>query len=446
MKNEKSILLTQKFNQLYPTGHSNFRIPVAVSEHRVFLERGQGSRLWDVDGNEYIDYLGAMGPSILGHRHPEYIQSLKEFMDERSLSVGSGVFFSGDDIEVAEKLLQHVPCAEKVKFCVTGTEAVQMAIRLARAHTRRPHFIRFGGHYHGWMDNVLGGTIDPSPEGRPFAVDDPDSDPLKDSYFTHGKAPGAVQESFLLPWNDLEALERTLEKYGGEVALIHFEALVCNHFCLMPRPGYLERIRELCDEYGIVMSIDEVITGFRLGLDGAQGHFGVTPDISTLGKAVAGGMPFSAVVGKAEILDQLQSGTVLGPGTFNGYPLGMRAALTTLRILERDNGAAYVEMEAVQEELMRGLGDLAEKHGLPMRIQGARGVFFTMFGLDPASVAYTDEDLEGIDFGLYLKFWAGMQQEGVVTLVGGRWYPSIAHTRADVDQTLEAADRVMSGM
>jgi glutamate-1-semialdehyde 2,1-aminomutase len=446
MKDEKSALLTQKFNQLYPTGHSNFRIPVAVSEHKVFLERGEGSRLWDVDGNEYIDYLGAMGPSILGHRHPEYIQSLKDFMDERSLSVGSGVFFSGDDIEVAEKLLQHVPCAEKVKFCVTGTEAVQMAIRLARGHTRRPYFIRFGGHYHGWMDNVLGGTVDPNPEGRPFAAENPDSDPLAESYFSHGKAPGSLQESFLLPWNDLEALERTLQKYGEEVALIHFEALVCNHFCLMPRPGYLERIRELCDEYGIVMSIDEVITGFRLGLDGAQGHFGVTPDISTLGKAVAGGMPFSAVVGKAEILDQLQQGTVLGPGTFNGYPLGMRAALATLRILDREGGAVYREMEAVQNELMRGLGDLAEKHGLPMRIQGARGVFFTLLGLDPDAVLYTDEDLEGIDFGLYLKFWAGMQQEGVITLVGGRWYPSIAHTRADVEQTLEAADRVMAQM
>jgi len=446
MKNEKSVLLTQKFNQLYPTGHSNFRIPVAVSQHRVFLERGQGSRLWDVDGNEYIDYLGAMGPSILGHRHPEYIQSLKDFMDEHSISVGSGVFFSGDDIEVAEKLLQHVPCAEKVKFCVTGTEAVQLAIRLARAYTGRPRFIRFGGHYHGWMDNVLGGTVDPKPEGRPFAVDDPDSDPMADTYFTKGKASGAVEESFLLPWNDLEALEETLKKYGEEVAGIHFEALVCNHFCLMPRPGYLERIRELCDQYGIVMSIDEVITGFRMGLDGAQGHFGVTPDISTLGKAVAGGMPFSAVVGKAEILDQLQEGAVLGPGTFNGYPLGMRAALATLRILDRNDGAVYQEMEAVQAELMRGLGDLAKKHGLPMRIQGARGVFFTMFGLDPDTVAYTDEDLEGMDFGLYLKFWAEMQQQGVITLVGGRWYPSIAHTRADVEQTLDAADRVMSGM
>jgi glutamate-1-semialdehyde 2,1-aminomutase len=446
MKSEKSELLTQKFNQLYPTGHSNFRVPVSVSQHKVFLERGQGSRLWDVDGNQYIDYLGAMGPSILGHRHPEYIQSLKDFMDERSIAVGSGVLFSSDDIEVAEKLVQHVPCAEKVKFCVTGTEAVQMAIRLARAHTRRPHFIRFGGHYHGWMDNVLGGTVDPKPEGRPFAVHDPGSDPLTDSYFTQGKATGAAQESFLLPWNDVGALERTLQRYGEEVALIHFEALVCNHFCLMPRPGYLERIRELCDEYGIVMSIDEVITGFRLGLSGAQGHFGVTPDISTLGKAVAGGMPLSAVVGKAEILDQLQSGAVLGPGTFNGYPLGMHAALATLRILERDEGAVYREMGAVQDELMRGLGDLARRHGLPMRIQGARGVFFTMFGLDPDAVVYTDEDLKGIDFNLYLKFWAGMQEEGVITLVGGRWYPSIAHTRVDVEETLEAADRVMSGM
>jgi len=446
VKDERGAQLTRRFNQLYPTGHSNFRIPVHVSENRMFIRRARGSRLWDVDGNEYIDYLGAMGPNMLGHRHPEYVQALKDFMDDRSLALGSGVMFSEDDIEVAEKLVQHVPCAEKVKFCVTGTEAVQMAIRLARAHTGRPYFIRFGGHYHGWMDNVLGGTVDPDPQGRPFAVLDPDSDPLKDSMITRGMAPDAGRESFLLPWNDVGALERTLERYGDEVALIHFEALVCNHFCLMPRPGFLERIRELCDQHGIVMSIDEVITGFRLGLDGAQGHFGVTPDISTLGKAVAGGMPFSAVVGKAEILNQLGQGKVLGPGTFNGYPLGMRAALATLRILERDGGAAYRELDAVQARLTQGLEELAAKHSLPMSIQGARGVFFTLFGLEGDSVAYTDEDLAGLDFGLYLKFWAGMQQQGVVTMVGGRWYPSIAHTRNDVDQTLEAADRVMATM
>jgi glutamate-1-semialdehyde 2,1-aminomutase len=446
VEDERGVELTRRFNELYPTGHSNFRIPVHVSQNRMFVQRAEGSRVWDVDGNEYVDYLGAMGPNLLGHRHPEYVQSLKDFMDDRSLSVGSGVMFSEDDIEVAEKLVQHVPCAEKVKFCVTGTEAVQLAIRLARAYTDRPYFIRFGGHYHGWMDNVLGGTVDPDPQGRPFAMLDPESDPLADSMISRGMSPTAGQESFLLPWNDLEALERTLERYGDEVALIHFEALVCNHFCLMPRPGYLERIRELCDQYGIVMSIDEVITGFRLGLDGAQGHFGVTPDISTLGKAVAGGMPFSAVVGKAEILDQLQENRVLGPGTFNGWPLGMRAALATLRILERDGGAGYRQLDAVQTRLTEGLREVAARHSVPMLIQGARGVFFTLFGLDPDSVAYTDEDLEKIDFGLYLRFWASMQEERVVILVGGRWYPSIVHTQEDVDYTLDAADRVMAAL
>ena len=444
MKSERSAELTRRFDELYPCGHSNFRVPLQVTENRVFIQRAQGSRLWDVDGNEYIDYLGAMGPSILGHRHPEYVQALKDLMDERSVAIGSGVLFSEDDIQVAEKIVRHVPCAEKVKLCVTGTEAVQLAVRLARAHTGRPYFIRFGGHYHGWMDNVIGGIVDPSPRGKPFALDDPYSDPLQDTCYTGGKSPAAVQESFLLPWNDFSALETTLAKYGQEVAIIHFEALVCNHFCLMPRPGFLERIRELCDEYGIVMSFDEVITGFRLGLDGAQGKFGVTPDLATLGKALAGGLPFSAVVGKAEIFDQLKQGKVLGPGTFNGYPLGMRAALATLTILERDDGAAYRELGIVQDRLMAGLKDLARKHGLPMLVQGARGVFFTMFGLETDSVVYTDEELKALDFGMYLNFWVGMQREGVITLAGGRWYPSIAHTIADVDQTLEAADRVMA--
>jgi glutamate-1-semialdehyde 2,1-aminomutase len=444
MKNQRNAELTEQFNKLYPTGHSNFRVPVAATENRVFVERAEGARLWDVDGNEYIDYLGAMGPSILGHRHPEYVEALKSFLDQQSVAVGSGVLFSEEDIEVAEKLVRHVPCAESVKLSVTGTEAVQLAIRLARAYTGRPCFIRFGGHYHGWMDNVLGGTVDPNPPSAPFALDDPNSDPLLDHCYTGGKAPAAVQESFLLPWNNVEALEKALAQYGEQVALIHFEALVCNHFCLMPRPGFLERVRELCDRYGIVMSFDEVITGFRLGLDGAQGYFGITPDIATLGKALGGGLPFSAVVGKAEILDQLREGRVLGPGTFNGYPLGIRAALAALRILERDGGAPYRELETVQGHLMKGLQDLAAKHGLPMLIQGARGVFFTLFGLEPDSVLYTDEDLEGMDFGLYLNFWAGMQQEGIITLAGGRWYPSIAHTMADVEQTLYAADRVMA--
>jgi len=242
MEHAKCQELTPRFNQYYPGGHSNFRVPLEVTKNRIFINRAEGARLWDIDGNEYIDYVAAMGPSILGHRHPEYIQALKAFLDESSLAVGSGVLNSTDDIEIAEKLQQHVPCAEKIKFCTTGTEAVQMAIRLARAYTGRPYFIRFGGQYHGWMDNILGGIMDSNPAGKPFPIDDPNSRPGQDYCYTHGKGPGAVQESFLLPWNDLDALEKTLQQYGQEVAVIHFEPLILNHFCLMPKPGFLEQV------------------------------------------------------------------------------------------------------------------------------------------------------------------------------------------------------------
>ncbi|MGD0947999.1 MAG: aminotransferase class III-fold pyridoxal phosphate-dependent enzyme [Candidatus Binatia bacterium] len=447
LKMEKNRELTEKFGRYYPASHSNYRVPIEATENRVFIVRAEGSHLWDVDGNEYIDYHCGMGPSILGHRHPEFVKGLKDLLDTSSVHIGSGLLFSPDDIEVAEKLVKHVPCAQQVKFCISGSEAVQMAIRLARGYTGRPYFIRFGGHYHGWFDNVLGGMVNPSPAGMPFAYYDPESNPYIDSCFTLGRAANTEKESFLLPWNDLAVLEDTLKKYGEQVAMIHFEALVCNHFCLPPRPGYLERIRELCTQYGIVMSMDEVITGFRLGLSGAQGYYGVTPDICTLGKCLAGGVPMSAVVGKADIMEQLRDKKVLGPGTFNGYPLGMRAALTTLKILERNNGAVYGEMERVQKRLEAGLKELAQKHGIQLRIQGGLGVFFLIFGADSDKVIYTDEDLMAdLDLEKTLNFWSGMNLEGIGVMVGGRWYMSIAHTDADVEKTLQAADKVMGSL
>jgi len=441
MGHEHSLKLTRRFEEVFAGGHSNFRIPLEATEHRIFLTRGEGSHLWDVDGNEYIDYLGAMGPNILGHRHPEWVRALKEHLDGMSTAIGSGVFFTPKDIEVGEKLIEHVPCAEKVKFCLSGSEAVQMAIRLARAYTNRPYFIRFGDHYHGWLDNVIGGVIDERPEGRPFGVENQELDML---CHTKGKGPGALGESFLLPWNDIERLEEVLRKHGEEVAMIHFEGIVFNHFALMPKPGFLEKMRELCTRYGIVMSMDEVISGFRVGLSGAQGSLGVTPDIATFGKAVAGGLPFSAVVGKSDIMDQLRERTVLGPGTFNGYPLGVSAALAAIQTLERDGGAVYEEMARVQKRLTDGLTDLASKHGVSMSIQGARGGFFTLFGVEKAGVAYTDEDIKDLDIWKLFDFWKKMQEEGIIVMAGGRWYMSIAHTDADIDKTLEAADRCMA--
>ncbi len=440
MKNEKNIELTEKFNAVYPCGHSNFRIPLEAASHRVFIARAQGASMWDVDGNEYIDYMGAKGPLILGHRHPEYIKALTDHLAVNSTAIGSGTVHMPQDIELGQKLVQHIPCADKVKFCLSGSEAVQMAFRLARAHTGRPYFIRFSDHYHGWMDNVIGAVVDPNPKGKPFGVDDADLDLL---VHTKGKSPLALQESFLLPWNDAERLEVVLAEYGEQVAAIHFEGIVFNHFAMLPRPGFVEKIRELCTRYGIVMCMDEVITGFRVGLDGAQGYLGVTPDLATYGKAMAGGIPHSAVAGKEEILSLLTRNEVLGPGTFNGHPLGVQAALATVSILERDDGAAYREMARVQKRLTDGLTELARKHGIPMLIQGATGAFYTMIGVEK-EVVYTDEDLSTLDLWKLFDFVKKMQEEGVIVLAGGRWYMSIAHTDRDIDRTLEAADRAMA--
>jgi len=444
VRTTKSRELTKRFNPIYPAGHSNFRIPMEVTEHRVFIRRTEGSRLWDEDGNEYIDYMGGQGANLLGHRHPEWTKAVNEILKERSPYLSAGVLVTTDDIVVGEKLLKHIPCAEHIKFCLSGTEAVQVALRLARAYTERPLFIRFADHYHGWMDNIIGGLLNQNSQGKPFPLEDPDLPSWFNPCYTRGKGQGTVEQSLLLPWNDIECLEKTLKQYADEVAIILMEAVVTNHFCMMPRPGYLEKVRELCDKYGIVLCFDEVITGFRLGLGGAQAHVAITPDIATYGKALAGGMPFSAVMGKADIMRQLRDGEVLSPGTFNGYPLGMRAVLTTLEILERDNGAVYLKMDRVQKKLKEGLEEIGKHRGIPVLVHGVRGVFYVIFGIESGSVLHDDDDLAGMDFDMLIKFWSAMQQEGILMFTAGRWFMSTAHTDEDVDQTLEAADKCIA--
>ena len=447
MKNEKNLEFTCRFDKAYPGPHSNLRANLQLTPTKVFIIRGKGGRVWDVDGNEYIDFLNAAGPTLLGHGHPEFVQALKNHLETMAPSIGTGILCTPIDVEVAEKIERYVPCAEKIKFCVSGTEAVQMAIRLARAYTKRPLFIRFEGHYHGWSDNVLGGALDEEAiqafrkrKGnlrKPFGRQS-----MNDVGGTEGREPGAFEQSLLLPWNDPEVLEAVLEQYGDEVAMIHMEPILVNHGCLPPLPGYLEKIRELCTRYGIVMSFDEVITGFRVGLGGAQAQLGVTPDLATFGKAIASGLPLSAVAGKQEILNLLQDGTVLSPGTFNGYPLGLAGSLATISILEKDHGAIYREIDRLQKRLMEGLKGISFRRGIPFLIQGPRGVF-VMWPVDKQA-AYTEQDLSGLNWALLEKFVGLLAQEGVLTMFIGRWYISAGLTDRDVDHALEAADRAMA--
>lgn len=443
----KGKVLTQRFNQLLPGAHSNFS---ATPEVRVFQSRAKGSRIWDVDGNEYIDYTGASGPNILGHSHPEYIESLQAFMQEKSLCTGASFLFSEEDIAVAEKLVKHIPCAEQVKFCVSGSEAVQQAIRLARAYTGKHFILRFGAHYHGWTDNIYGGAPDPSPLGIPYPLfqSDDNGDELEFEGLQcpktnmAGKSEKSNYEGLMIPWNNIEALRTTLQTYHDQIAIIIMEAIACNNGAQFPKLGYLEEVRELCNHYGIVLCFDEVVTGFRVGLNGAQGLFGVTPDICTLGKALGAGLPISAVVGKAELISQFTDAKVLGPGTFNGNPLCIHAVKTTLEILERDDGSAYDTMDRIQRLLTNGLDEIAKRRGIPLRIQGPTGIFCTLFGVDPDKEQFSASDMEGVDEQMNKRFHKLMLDEGVNSLFG-RWFPSIVHTEQDVSRVLESAEKSM---
>lgn len=445
LKCTESQKLTEKFNEYYPGGHSNFRIPLEVTKHRLFIEKAAGSHIWDVDGNEYIEFNGAMGPSFLGHRHPEYVAAIKDLLDTATTAVGSNLLFSRDDIEAAELLIKYVPCVEQIKFCITGTEAVQMAIRIARAYTGKPRIVRFESHYHGWVDNVLGGQVNPDKTVMPNPYQKENTTAEEDMCLSKGKSPWAFEETLLIPWNDFERLEDTFEKYHDEIAMIHCEQIVCNHFCLYPKPGFMEKIRELCTKYNVVMSGDEVITGFRLGLGGAQEYLGTGVDICTMGKAISGGIPMSAVGGKKKFMEVLRGDKVLGPGTYNGYPLGMRAVVSTLNILGKDNGAVYQEVGKVQDYLMNGLLKTAEKYGIPLTITHAPGIFCTLFGI-PGGIQtlYTEEDVAQYDNDMTTRFQELMQENGVFLLLGSRWYMNIAHSMEDADKALAAADTAMS--
>ena len=430
----KSLELKERTSRVTPGTQSNLA-GLWPGAQPLFIEKGKGAHLWDVDGKEYIDYTIGMGPGILGHGNEEFNQALREQLDR--LVYLAGWCQSPMEADLGEKFVQHVPCAEKVRFLLSGTEAVQLAIRLARAYTKRRYFIRFENHYHGWLDNVLGGMVDDHPDGKPFALDSA-SDPVK----TEGRDPDALKQSFKLPWNDIGVLEKVLEKYGEEVALIHMEPILCNYGACLPLPGYLEKVRELCTKYGIVLSFDEIITGFRVGLSGAQGMLGVTPDMATFGKAMAGGVPMAAVAGKKKILDLLAQQRVLGAGTFNGYPFGLAAALATIKILEKDDGAIYRHVDKVQNQLMSGLKDIGKKHGIPMLIQGPRGVFFAHF-LDK-DIVYNPRELKAADMEKQNQFRSLLLEEGVNIFHRARWYVSGALTEADAAKSLECADRAMS--
>jgi len=401
----------------------------------LFFERGEGSRIWDRDGNEFIDYVMGQGPMLLGHTPRPVIEAAKATLDRGLVYAGQSEF----EVRAAELITELVPCAEMVRFNCTGSEAVHAALRLARAYTGRKKVVRFEGHYHGWFDNIAWnyGVMDPAAQGP---RDDPNLHPA-----SLGQPLEAAANVIVRPWNDLALVERLFAQQGGEIAAVLCEAVMCNWFAIMPQPGYLEGLRALCDRHGALLIFDEVITGFRLALGGAQQLFGVRPDLATLAKAMGGGMVVSAVAGAADVMRLFGEGKTLHAGTYNSNPVSMAGTVAALELLRADHGAELQKAHAAGKALIDGLRELGNDLPLPLKVQGPPPTFQVFFAPGDSQPIVDFRSSLKADLELGKRFWRALHERGVRTTARGLWFVSTTHTAGDVDQTLEiAADALRS--
>jgi glutamate-1-semialdehyde 2,1-aminomutase len=426
---ERSKALLARARQSLAGGVSSpFRAKAPVP---LYFEDGCGPRLRDVDGNEYIDYQLAWGPMILGYKHPKLVEAM---LRQANLPFSYGAQHELE-ISVAEKIQRMVPCAERVAFTSSGSEAVQLAQRLARAFTGRNLILKFEGHYHGWMDSAL---ISYHPDASVVG-------PLETPHAIPGSAgqvPNAVLNAAVAVWNRLDLLEQTLKAKGDRVAAVFMEPVLCNSGCILPSTGYLEGARDLCRQYGALLVFDEVITGFRMGLGGAQAHYGVTPDLATFGKAVAGGAALSVIAGRREIMEQMYTAGVSFGGTFNGNPLSLACADATLDELTRDDGRALAEANRIGGALMEGIREIVKRHGAAVTVTGFGTAFALHFTSRQTLTHYRDtfeDDAERLR-----KFLFRALQEGLYIVPDGRFYTSAVHTERELGETLSALDRVFA--
>ena len=391
---------------------SNFRL--GISPTPLVIERAEGPFVIDADGNRLIDYYLGMGPMILGHNPPEVRAAVTAQLDR-------GILFGAQstvEFEVARLFCTMVPCAERVRFNSSGSEAVQAALRLVRAATGRQVVLKFEGHYHGWFDNILWSTAPAAGANGPVAG-------------SLGQLDAAGSGLEVLPWNDAVALRARLAR--GDVAGVIMEPVMVNAGAIAPDPGYLEDARAACTQYGTLLVFDEVITGFRLGAGGAQGRLGVTPDLAVFAKAIANGFPVAAVAGRASVMELCTQGVVHG-GTYNSQPVAMAACLATLTRLQAPD--AYAGMEQRGARLMAGIRERLAAAGVAAVVAGYPQAFHVGFGLTAPARDWAD--LRRIDRGRYVAFTTALLRRGVRALERGAWFLSTEHDDSVIDATLDA--------
>jgi glutamate-1-semialdehyde 2,1-aminomutase len=397
----------------------------------IFADRGTGSHLLDVDGNEYLDYMMGQGPLILGHRPPEVIDAVTRTLQER----GSLVAMCHDiEAQAAEAVSARIPSMELLRFGQSGTECVAYALRFARAYTGRTVVVRFEGHYHGWSD-AIHWSAHPSLDA---------AGPIEAPAVTPSSTgiPAQLAETLIvLPWNDAGALERTFAERGDEIAAVITEPIMGNAGGILPAPGYLEAMREITSRHGAVLIFDEVLTGLRVGAGGAQGLFGITPDLTVLAKALAAGFPVAAVGGKREIMELVVDGRTMHGGTYNSSFLACSAVVAALQASSRPG--FYEELLGRGERLAEGLVAIARDAGLEACWTGVGSLFQLWFGA-PAPTEYRSSQ-ELVARSPFPTFQAEMLERRVILQPPqeGLFLMSAAHSDADVDRTLELAAEAM---
>jgi glutamate-1-semialdehyde 2,1-aminomutase len=426
MKTTTSEKLYKTACELIPGGvNSPVRAFKGVGGTPLFLEKAKGARLWDVDGNEYIDYVGSWGPAILGHTDPDVLEAIKKQLPY-GLSFGAPTEL---EIQLAEMITRFMPNIEMIRMVSSGTEATLSAIRLARGYTKRKKILKFEGCYHGHSDSLL---VKAGSGLLTFGT--PTSAGVPEEFIHH---------TLTAPFNDIDAVQSIFTRWGHEIAGIIVEPVAGNMNLVLPQPEFLPFLRKVCDEYESLLILDEVMTGFRVALGGAQTLYDVVPDLTTLGKVIGGGMPAAAFGGKRKIMEQLAPlGPVYQAGTLSGNPIAMASGLATLKAIEA-NKEFYVKLSALTEQLASGFTALGEKLKIPFFAQAVGGMFGFYFMPSVEVVNY--QTVAHADLEAFKKFFHGMLARGIYLAPSAfeAGFVSIAHTQKDIQMTLSSAEEVL---
>lgn len=406
-------------------GNGEFRLP---PEANLVVTRGEGVTIHDTAGKTYIDFLLGSGPMILGHAHPAVVEAVT-----RQIARGTTFMALNEPaIELAERVVDASPCGEKVRLVITGSESIQFALRAARAFTGRDRCLRFEGGWHGVSDSALHGARTLHPGAYPGTL--PDGGGIPRSWSA---------DMLAVPFNDVERATEIVERHHGEFAAIVIEPL---QRCILPRPGFFEAMRTLCDRFGIVLIFDEIVTGFRMAWGGAQERYGVTADLAAYGKTISGGYPLAAMCGRTDVMDVMNGWRpsddpkrVIASGTFNGYPVGAVAGLATLGVLERPG--TYERLFAMGDRISREITAMGERHSIPLLVGGEGPVL---------QVLFTDER-EIVDYGSMFRadkqkayvFGVEMIKRGLFVSPYEKIYLSLVHTDGHIDRLLESAEEVL---